>query len=140
MYAEQRKGVWVGLFHALAQAGGHPAQILIDCSATSLFNPASRGAYCCASHSAISASLTLPAIPVFDRRIALVKVGRLYKRLRWQGAARFINDELPCNLVHREPPIPESAKDSARYQEFPLHHAVMASCKVLIVVEKWRAL
>jgi hypothetical protein len=40
----------------------------------------------------------------------LVKVGRLYKRLRWQGAARFINDELPCNLVHREPPIPKVRK------------------------------
>src|SRR5215217_3262925 len=27
------KGVWVDLFHALAQAGGPPAQVLIDSSA-----------------------------------------------------------------------------------------------------------
>ena len=27
------KGVWIGLFHALAQAGGPPAQVLIDSSA-----------------------------------------------------------------------------------------------------------
>lgn len=35
------KGVWAGLFHALAQAGGPPAQVLIDSSAVKAHRSAS---------------------------------------------------------------------------------------------------
>lgn len=35
------KGVWADMFHALATAGGPPAQVLIDCSAVK--------AHCCAA-------------------------------------------------------------------------------------------
>ena len=37
------KGVWVGLFHALAQAGGPPEQVLIDSSAVKAHRSASGG-------------------------------------------------------------------------------------------------
>lgn len=37
------KGVWVDLFHALAQAGGPPAQVLIDSSAVKAHRCASGG-------------------------------------------------------------------------------------------------
>src|SRR5919199_5416575 len=37
------KGVWVDLFHALAQAGGPPAQVLIDISAVKAHRCASGG-------------------------------------------------------------------------------------------------
>jgi transposase len=37
------KGVWVDLFHALAQAGGAPAQVLIDSSAVKAHRSASGG-------------------------------------------------------------------------------------------------
>ena len=37
------KGVWVGLFHALASAGGPPAQVLIDSSAVKAHRSASVG-------------------------------------------------------------------------------------------------
>ena len=37
------KGVWIGLFHALAQAGGPPAQVLIDSSAVKAHRSASGG-------------------------------------------------------------------------------------------------
>jgi len=37
------KGVWVNLFHALAQAGGPPAQLLIDSSAVKAHRSASGG-------------------------------------------------------------------------------------------------
>ncbi len=37
------KGVWVDLFHALAQAGGPPAQLLIDSSAVKAHRSASGG-------------------------------------------------------------------------------------------------
>ena len=37
------KGVWVNLFHALAQAGGPPAQVLIDSSAVKAHRCASGG-------------------------------------------------------------------------------------------------
>ena len=37
------KGVWVSLFHALAQAGGPPAQVLIDSSAVKAHRSASGG-------------------------------------------------------------------------------------------------
>ena len=37
------KGVWVDLFHALAQAGGPPAQVLIDSSAVKAHRSASGG-------------------------------------------------------------------------------------------------
>ncbi len=37
------KGVWVDLFHALARAGGPPAQVLIDSSAVKAHRSASGG-------------------------------------------------------------------------------------------------
>ena len=37
------KGVWIGLFNALAQAGGPPAQVLIDSSAVKAHRSASGG-------------------------------------------------------------------------------------------------
>ena len=37
------KGVWIGLFSALAQAGGPPAQVLIDSSAVKAHRSASGG-------------------------------------------------------------------------------------------------
>ena len=37
------KGVWVDLFHALAQAGGPPAEVLIDSSAVKAHRSASGG-------------------------------------------------------------------------------------------------
>ena len=37
------KGVWVNLFHALARAGGPPAQVLIDSSAVKAHRSASGG-------------------------------------------------------------------------------------------------
>jgi transposase len=37
------KGVWVELFHALAQAGGPPAQVLIDSSAVKAHRSAAGG-------------------------------------------------------------------------------------------------
>jgi len=37
------KGVWVDLFHALAQAGGPPVQVLIDSSAVKAHRSASGG-------------------------------------------------------------------------------------------------
>ncbi len=37
------KGVWVALFHALAQSGGPPAQVLIDSSAVKAHRCASGG-------------------------------------------------------------------------------------------------
>jgi len=37
------KGVWLGLFHALAQAGGPPAQVLIDSSAVKAHRSAAGG-------------------------------------------------------------------------------------------------
>src|SRR4028119_365788 len=37
------KGVWVRLFHSLAQAGGPPAQVLIDSSAVKAHRSASGG-------------------------------------------------------------------------------------------------
>ena len=37
------KGVWVGVFDALAQAGGPPAQVLIDCSAVKAHRSAAGG-------------------------------------------------------------------------------------------------
>jgi transposase len=37
------KGVWVNLFHALAQAGGPPPQLLIDSSAVKAHRSASGG-------------------------------------------------------------------------------------------------
>ena len=37
------KGVWVNLFHALAQAGGQPAQVLIDSSAVKAHRCAAGG-------------------------------------------------------------------------------------------------
>jgi transposase len=37
------KGVWVELFHALAQAGGRPAQVLIDSSAVKAHRSAAGG-------------------------------------------------------------------------------------------------
>jgi len=37
------KGVWTGLFHALAQAGGPPAQVLIDSSAVKAHRSAAGG-------------------------------------------------------------------------------------------------
>ena len=37
------KGVWVGLFHALAKAGGPPAQVLIDSSAVKARRSAAGG-------------------------------------------------------------------------------------------------
>jgi transposase len=37
------KGVWIGLFHELAQEGGPPAQVLIDSSAVKAHRSASGG-------------------------------------------------------------------------------------------------
>ena len=37
------KGVWIDLFHALAQAGGPPAEVLIDSSAVKAHRSASGG-------------------------------------------------------------------------------------------------
>jgi hypothetical protein len=37
------KGVWIDLFHALAQAGGPPAEILIDSSAVKAHRSAGGG-------------------------------------------------------------------------------------------------
>jgi transposase len=37
------KGVWTGLFRALAQAGGPPAQVLIDSSAVKAHRSAAGG-------------------------------------------------------------------------------------------------
>ena len=37
------KGVWVDLFHALARAGGPPAQVLIDSSAEKAHSSANEG-------------------------------------------------------------------------------------------------
>ena len=37
------KGVWTGLFHSLAQAGGPPAQVLIDSSAVKAHRSAAGG-------------------------------------------------------------------------------------------------
>jgi len=41
--AAVHKGVWIDLFHALAQAGGPPAEVLIDSSAVKAHRSASGG-------------------------------------------------------------------------------------------------
>ena len=43
LYNRAAKGVWLGLFHALAQVGGPPAQVLIDSSAVKAHRSAAGG-------------------------------------------------------------------------------------------------